>query len=98
MTPTSLIYNIEKSNPKNLLDFVDIPQQEFVRTEVSKDYDIEAHKELVSMQAGDVSGTYADTSVLERDFGFKPGTSLKRDFDGLLNGVKNFIRYKASIL
>ena len=75
------VYNIGNNNPENLLDFVDILQQELIRAKVlPEDYDFEAHKELVPMQAGDVPITYADTSALERDYGFKPGTSLR---DGL---------------
>ena len=75
------LYNIGNSNPENLLDFVDILQQELVRAGVlDKDYDFESHKKLVPMQPGDVEVTYADTSALERDFGFKPSTSLR---DGL---------------
>lgn len=72
------LYNIGNSSPENLLDFVDILQQELIRAGVlPEDYDFEAHKELVPMQAGDVPITYADTSALERDFGFKPSTSLR---------------------
>ena len=79
--PPYAVYNIGNSNPENLLDFVDILQQELIRAGVlAADYDFETHKELVSMQPGDVPVTYADTSALERDFGFKPGTSLR---DGL---------------
>ena len=79
--PPYSIYNIGNSNPENLLDFVQILSEELVRAEVlPEDYDFEAHKELVPMQAGDVSVTYADTSALEQDFGFKPDTSLR---DGL---------------
>lgn len=79
--PPYSIYNIGNSNPENLLDFVQILGEELVRVGVlPEDYDFEAHKELVSMQAGDVPVTYADTSALERDFGFKPETSLR---DGL---------------
>lgn len=79
--PPYAVYNIGNSNPENLLDFVDILQQELTRAGVlPQDYDFEAHKELVPMQPGDVPVTYADTSALERDFGFKPGTSLR---DGL---------------
>lgn len=79
--PPYAVYNIGNSNPENLLDFVDILQQELVRAGVLPgDYDFEAHKELVPMQPGDVPVTYADTSALERDFGFKPSTSLR---DGL---------------
>ena len=76
--PPYAVYNIGNSNPENLLDFVDILQQELVRAGVlPADYDFEAHKELVPMQPGDVPVTYADTSALERDFGFKPSTSLR---------------------
>ena len=79
--PPYRIYNIGNNQPENLLDFVDILQQELVRAGVlPEDYDFEAHKELVPMQPGDVPITYADTSALERDFGFKPSTSLQ---DGL---------------
>ena len=79
--PPYAVYNIGNSNPENLLDFVDILQQELVRAGVLPgDYDFEAHKELVPMQPGDVPVTYADTSALERDFGFRPSTSLR---DGL---------------
>ena len=79
--PPYAVYNIGNSNPENLLEFVDILQQELVRAGVlPSDYDFEAHKELVPMQPGDVPVTFADTSELERDFGFKPSTSLR---DGL---------------
>lgn len=79
--PPYAVYNIGNNNPENLLDFVQILSEELVRAEVlPADYDFEAHKELVPMQAGDVPITYADTSALEADFGFKPGTSLR---DGL---------------
>lgn len=76
--PPYAVYNIGNSHPENLLDFVDILQQELVRTGVlPQDYDFEAHKKLVPMQAGDVPVTYADTSALEQDFGFKPSTPLR---------------------
>ena len=76
--PPYAVYNIGNSNPENLLDFVNILQEELVRAEVlPKDYDFEIHKELVPMQPGDVPITYADTTPLERDFGFKPSTSLR---------------------
>ena len=79
--PPYAVYNIGNNQPENLLDFVDILQQELIRAGVlPKDYDFESHKELVAMQPGDVAITYADTSALERDFGFKPSTSLR---DGL---------------
>ena len=79
--PPYRVYNIGNNTPENLLDFVDILQQELIRAGVlPEDYDFEAHKELVPMQPGDVPITYADTSALEMDFGFKPSTSLR---DGL---------------
>lgn len=79
--PPYAIYNIGNNQPENLLDFVNILQEELIRAGVlPTDYDFEAHKELVPMQAGDVPITYADTDALERDFGFKPSTSLR---DGL---------------
>lgn len=79
--PPYRVYNIGNNSPENLLDFVQILSEELVRAEVlPADYDFEAHKKLVPMQAGDVPVTYADTSALERDFGFKPSTSLR---DGL---------------
>lgn len=79
--PPYAVYNIGNSNPENLLDFVEILQEELIRSKVlPEDYDFEAHKKLVPMQPGDVPVTYADTSALEQDFGFKPSTSLR---DGL---------------
>lgn len=79
--PPYRVYNIGNNQPENLLDFVDILQQELIRAGVlPADYDFEAHKELVPMQPGDVPVTYADTTPLEQDFGFKPSTSLR---DGL---------------
>lgn len=79
--PPYAVYNIGNSNPENLLDFVNILQEELVRAGVlPNDYDFESHKELVPMQPGDVPITYADTTPLERDYGFKPNTSLR---DGL---------------
>lgn len=76
--PPYMIYNIGNSQPENLLDFVTILQEELIRAGVlPKDYDFEAHKELIPMQPGDVSVTYADTSVLEQNFGFKPNTDLR---------------------
>ena len=79
--PPYKIYNIGNSHPENLLDFVQILQEELIRAGVlPKDYDFEAHKELVPMQAGDVPITFAGTTPLERDFGFKPSTTLR---DGL---------------
>ena len=76
--PPYKVYNIGNNSPENLLDFVTILQEELIRAGVlPQDYDFEAHKELVPMQAGDVPVTYADTSALETDFGFKPNTSLR---------------------
>ena len=76
--PPYAIYNIGNNQPENLLEFVDILQQELIRAGVlPEDYDFESHKKLVPMQPGDVPVTYADTSALERDFGFKPSTSLR---------------------
>lgn len=76
--PPYAVYNIGNSHPENLLEFVDILQQELIRAEVlPEDYDFEAHKKLVPMQAGDVPVTYADTTALEEDFGFRPSTSLR---------------------
>lgn len=88
--PPYAVYNIGNSKPENLLEFVDILQQELVRARVlPEDYDFETHKELVAMQPGDVPITYADTSALERDFGFKPSTSLR-------SGLRKFAEwYKA---
>jgi nucleoside-diphosphate-sugar epimerase len=79
--PPYAVYNIGNNQPENLLTFVDILQQELIRAKVlPADYDFEAHKKLVPMQPGDVPVTYADTSALERDYGYKPSTSLR---DGL---------------
>lgn len=79
--PPYAVYNIGNSHPENLLDFITILQEELVNAGVLPDgYDFESHKELVAMQPGDVPVTYADTSTLERDFGFKPQTPLR---DGL---------------
>jgi len=76
--PPYAVYNIGNSSPENLLDFVTVLQEELIRAGVlPADYDFEAHKRLVPMQAGDVPVTYADTSALERDFGFKPSTPLR---------------------
>ena len=77
--PPYKVYNIGNSNPENLLDFVQILQEELIRAGVlPADYDFEAHKELVPMQPGDVPVTFADTSALERDMGFKPSTTLRQ--------------------
>lgn len=89
--PPYAVYNIGNNQPENLLDFVDILQQELIRAGVlPQDYDFEAHKELVPMQAGDVPITYADTTALERDFGFKPSTSLR---DGLRKFAEWYMEY-----
>ena len=91
--PPYRIYNIGNNNPENLLDFVDILQQELVRAGVlEEDFDFEAHKKLVPMQAGDVPVTYADTAPLERDFGFKPETPLR---EGLRLFAKWYKEYYA---
>ncbi|MCI9439806.1 MAG: NAD-dependent epimerase/dehydratase family protein [Ruminococcus sp.] len=76
--PPYAVYNIGNNHPENLLDFVDILQQELIRADVlPKGYNFEEHKKLVPMQPGDVPVTYADISTLEKDFGFKPNTSLR---------------------
>ncbi len=92
--PPYMVYNIGNNSPENLLDFVDILQQELIRAGVlPKDYDFEAHKELVPMQPGDVPVTYADVSALERDFGFRPSTSLREGLRKFAEWYKEF--YKA---
>ena len=89
--PPYAIYNIGNSNPENLLDFVQILSEELVRSGVlPSDYDFEAHKELVPMQPGDVPVTYADTSALERDFGFKPHTPLREGLRKFAEWYKEF--------
>ena len=89
--PPYKVYNIGNNSPENLLDFVTILQEELVRAGVlPKDYDFEAHKELVPMQPGDVPVTYADTIPLEQDFGFKPNTSLR---EGLRHFAEWYARY-----
>lgn len=76
--PPYALYNIGNGHPENLLDFVSILQEELVKAQVlPEDYDFESHKELVPMQAGDVPVTFADTTALERDYGYKPSTSLR---------------------
>lgn len=85
--PPYAVYNIGNQNPENLLDFVDILQQELITAGVlPNDYDFEAHKQLVPMQPGDVPVTYADTTPLERDYGYKPSTDLR-------TGLRNFARW-----
>ena len=89
--PPYAVYNIGNNNPENLLDFVQILSEELVRAGVlPQDYDFESHKELVPMQPGDVPVTYADTSVLERDFGFKPSTSLREGLRRFSEWYKEF--------
>ena len=89
--PPYKVYNIGNNSPENLLDFVTILQEELVRAGVlPKDYDFEAHKELVPMQPGDVPVTYADTTPLEQDFGFKPNTSLR---EGLRRFAEWYAKY-----
>lgn len=85
--PPYAVYNIGNQSPENLLDFVDILQQELIAAGVlPNDYDFEAHKQLVPMQPGDVPVTYADTTPLERDYGYKPSTELR-------TGLRNFARW-----
>jgi len=89
--PAYKVYNIGNSNPENLLDFVDILQQELISAGVlPEDYDFESHKELVAMQPGDVPITFADTTPLERDFGFKPSTSLRDGLRAFAKWYKDF--------
>ena len=89
--PPYAIYNIGNSNPENLLDFVQILSEELVRAGVlPSDYDFESQKELVPMQPGDVPVTYADTSALERDFGFKPHTPLREGLRKFAEWYKEF--------
>ena len=89
--PPYKVYNIGNNHPENLLDFVTILQEELVRAGVlPTDYDFDAHKELVPMQPGDVPVTYADTTPLETDFGFKPSTSLR-------DGLRKFAEWYAGI-
>ncbi|MBE7049630.1 MAG: NAD-dependent epimerase/dehydratase family protein [Ruminococcaceae bacterium] len=89
--PPYAVYNIGNSSPENLLDFVDILQQELVGAGVlDADYDFESHKELVPMQPGDVPVTFADTSALEKDFGFKPTTTLREGLRSFAKWYKDF--------
>lgn len=91
--PPYAVYNIGNQNPENLLDFIDILQQELISAGVlPADYDFEAHKVLVPMQPGDVPVTYADTSALERDFGFKPNTPLRIGLRYFVRWYKEFYR------
>ena len=87
--PPYRVYNIGKGTPENLLDFVQILSEELIRAQIlPKDYDFKAHKELVPMQPGDVPITYADTSALEKDFEYKPGTDLRK-------GLREFAEWYA---
>ncbi len=89
--PAYTIYNIGNNSPENLMTFVEILQQELIRAKVlPADYDFESHKELVPMQAGDVPVTYADTFALEKDFGFKPSTSLRDGLRSFANWYKAY--------
>ena len=89
--PPYRVYNIGNSAPENLLDFVDILQQELIRAGVlPEDYDFEAHKELVPMQPGDVPVTFADTSALEEDLGFRPATPLREGLRRFAQWYKEF--------
>ena len=91
--PPYAIYNIGNNNPENLLDFVEILSEELIRAEIlPPDYDFASHKELVPMQKGDVPVTFADTSALERDFGFKPSTSLRDGLRAFAEWYKKFYK------
>ena len=89
--PPYALYNIGNSNPENLLNFVQILQEELIYAGVlSEDYNFDSHKELVPMQPGDVPVTYADSDALERDFGFKPSTSLREGLRKFAKWYKEF--------
>ena len=91
--PPYAVYNIGNNNPENLLDFVQILSEELVRAGVlPSDYDFESHKELVAMQPGDVPITYAYTTALERDFGFKPSTTLRDGLRAFAEWYKKFYK------
>ena len=91
--PPYAIYNIGNNHPESLLDFVQILQEELIKAKVlPEDYDFEAHKKLVSMQAGDVPVTYADTEAFERDFGFKPSTPLREGLRRFAEWYKEFYK------
>lgn len=90
--PPYKIYNIGNNHPENLLDFVNVLSEELIRANVlPKDFDIKKHMKLVAMQKGDVPVTYADTSDLERDFGYKPSTSLR-------DGLRHFVEWYFTML
>ena len=96
--PPYKVYNIGNNSPENLLDFVTILQEELIRAGVlPQDYDFESHKELVPMQAGDVPVTYADTSALEQDFGFKPSTNLREGLRKFAEWYKEFYGKKTQV-
>ena len=91
--PPYKVYNIGNNHPESLLDFVQILQEELIKAKVlPEDYDFEAHKKLVPMQAGDVPVTYADTTDLERDFGFKPATPLREGLRRFAEWYKEFYK------
>ena len=91
--PPYAVYNIGNSNPENLLDFVQILQEELIRAKVlPEDYDFDSHKELVPMQPGDVPVTYADTTALEEDYGFKPITSLREGLRKFAEWYKEYYK------
>lgn len=91
--PPYAVYNIGNSNPENLLDFVQILQEELIRAKVlPEDYDFDSHKELVPMQPGDVPVTYADTTALEEDYGFKPTTSLREGLRKFAEWYKEYYK------
>ena len=91
--PPYAVYNIGNNNPENLLDFVQILSEELIRAGVlPSDYDFESHKELVAMQPGDVPITFADTTALERDFGFKPSTTLRDGLRAFAEWYKKFYK------
>lgn len=90
-TPPYAIYNIGNGHPVNLLEFVEILSEELVAAKVlPADFDFAAHKKLVPMQPGDVAITYADTSALEKDFGYKPSTSLRKGLRNFAQWFKNY--------
>ena len=94
--PPYKVYNIGNSHPENLLEFVSILQEELIRAGVlPEDYDFEAHKELVAMQPGDVPVTYADTTPLEKDFGYKPATPLREGLRAFSEWYKGYYMINA---
>ena len=94
--PPYALYNIGGGSPENLLDFISTLQEELVRAGVlGADYDFEAHRELVPMQPGDVPVTYADSSGLERDFGFRPGIGIREGLRRFAEWYKEYYDKKA---